>query len=496
VVAAIVCSSPPRLPRQVNIPAAAAASALPRAQWRRSGFDVALAPTIVGIRVELSRRAEEWESVVAQRYQSEAEYAQELCVLEHLARTLSLSARRSFVRERFCPRMQPPPAFRALLEQNYLELRPPNTQQPNSQQAQPKSQQAPPKKKRRRDSAHQWVPDVEANEHCWLMFPAYAGTLNFAIRSRPADEGDSYVNPRGWRELRIALFWAEDASGKADEAAMEHKTCTFVLHCLEGLLVHHQAHVLLGDITPRHLYFHAGSEGRPVFGGYASATHMHAATANSTSKIISRRHLPFGPLTEYTSTSRYWERGYRYVNGQLLRIPKSYPWPSGQSVNSRNRATFRAAAGMLDESMGETMMIGMTRDLNVDIGSLVYRAEETRSVPSPPLRGICSERTDVYALCASIVDILVGDLSRVDLAFDSSFERRERTDLHRTWVEGQSLQEEWLCSGGRARVPEWLNSLIHKLHFVLTASSKLSTIIQQIKLKLASAVAPRMSAAM
>lgn len=135
-------------------------------------------------------------------------------------------------------------------------------------------------------------PEVQASQHFRQMqtvvgfFTFYRGVMVDAICRRSEGYPIDEEGERRRVDLRKALFWhprLNDPNHHGDYSEMINKSLRFVLHCLEGLAMHHRSHVLIGDIKPSNLFYgpqldrdrHSSNfSPLPLFGDYGHATNL------------------------------------------------------------------------------------------------------------------------------------------------------------------------------------------------------------------------------
>jgi len=415
--------------------------------------------------------------VLAKRYHHAACCTHERAVFDYLAAHLSTQERRDYVRNRLPPESRPEPLMLIQMQDHYVsKYRAENPQctayhfsaaddsplvVPRPGQPAAASGRASEFLSRLRMQQPQTRSErVAAISKRVEWFHRYDYTMDEAI-FRPSrwSAHDGPAQPPQPRpvldpclaNLRSRLFWRLDpGSDRASWPLMEKQTERLVLHLFECLAVHHRVGVLLGDIKPGNMFVNYNS--LPVFGDYGHATVFDKS---------GKRALHLGRIQPNpNAAARLQYRSLAQEAGGLSPLMQ-------EAVVSRSSSAKAApAAAASHPKLRLTGTCG-------GIGTSSYRATEASK------HGIYTERSDMYSLAVSLIELLVGYTAQISR--DPTHAQRTATStqlqrlaqlrdqcaqLHQFSQQAStstSTKQEWLQQGALARVPVPLIQLLRHM---------------------------------
>jgi len=253
-------------------------------------------------------------------------------------------------------------------------------------------------------------------------------------------------------DLRSGFFWRQTSEQRSSWEEMEQRSDRLALHLFRCLAAHHRASVLIGDLKPGNLFVNR-SDLLPVFGDYGHATVFNKSGGRA---VHSGRITP-----DLSARSRVL---YRELSVANLSPPLALVVNELAPLSSTTKPSPR--------------LVGTCSS----IGTFAYRAMESL-VPvtagptrdSVVTRGVYTQRSDLYSLAASLIEILVGYTCRTS-SEQAEREAKSMRRLVRLRQQCDQLEEfssrtkldpclksKWLSQGAPACVSQPLIQLLRQL---------------------------------
>ena len=251
-------------------------------------------------------------------------------------------------------------------------------------------------------------------------------------------------------DLRSSFFWRQTSDQRSSWKEMEQRSDRLALHLFQCLATHHRASVLIGDIKPGNLFVNR-SDLLPVFGDYGHATVFNKSGG---------RAVHPGCITPDLS-----------ARSRVL-----YPELSVDNLPPSLALVVNELAPLSSATKPSPRLVGTCSS----IGTFAYRAMESLVTAGPTrdsaaTAGVYTQRSDLYSLAASLIEILVGYACRTS----SQQAEREAKSMRRLVRLRQQcdqledfssrtkhdpcLKNKWLSQGAPACVSQPLINLLRQL---------------------------------